>query len=105
VRTPSITPLQALFMMNSELVHDCSTHLAARLLDGLPDDTERLNLAFERAFARPPSPAESARALDYLRQSREKLETSGVDSGRLNQEAWASMLRAMLASNEFVYVD
>ena len=65
----------------------------------------RLKLAFDSAFARPPTREESQKALEYLSLVRQRLEAAGVTSGQLTREAWASFLRAMLATNEFVYVD
>jgi hypothetical protein len=92
-------------MMNSEFMHEHSKHFAARLIAATPDNTRRLNLAFESAFARLPAPEEVLRAEEYLRLSEQKLEAAGVGSGHLAGESWASYLRALLASNEFIYID
>ncbi len=105
LRTASITPLQALYMMNSEFIHERSLHFADRLIASAPTDTGRLKLAFQLAFARLPTPEESLHAIDYCRQSREKLAASGVTIGQLPREVWASFLCAVLASNEFIYID
>jgi mono/diheme cytochrome c family protein len=104
-RTSSITPLQALFMMNSEFIHERSKHFAARLIAAAPDSTRRLNLAFESSLGRRPTKVETRRALEYLRQGRQKLEAAGVKSDQVPLESWASFLRAMLASNAFIYID
>ena len=104
-RTSSVTPLQALFVMNSEFIQERSERYAARLMDAEPDDARRLDLVFESAFARPPAPEEQQRALAYLSQSRKMLEAADVSPDRVTQESWASFLRAVLASNEFIYID
>jgi hypothetical protein len=104
-RISSTTPLQALFMMNSEFIQQRSEHWAARLLDEAADNARRLNLVFECAFARPPDSQEQHRALAYLDDSRQKLEAADVGPDRVTQESWASLLRVLLASNEFIYVD
>ncbi len=104
-RTGSITPLQALYMMNSEFVHERSKHFADSVIAAAPDDGRRLKLAFESAFARPPTHEEARQALEYFRLSRQKLEAAGVTTGQLTREAWASFLRGVLASNEFIYID
>ena len=104
-RTSSITPLQALYMMNSEFVHTRSEHFADRIIAAAPDDRRRLKLAFESAFARPPTREEDRKALAYLGLVRQKLEAAGVTSGQLTREAWASFLRGVLATNEFIYLD
>jgi hypothetical protein len=104
-RTSSTTPLQALFVMNSEFIQQRSEHFAARLADDAPDNAGRLNLAFESALARSPTPEERQRALAYLDQSRRALEAAGVSADLVTQESWASFLRGLLASNEFMYID
>ncbi|PYV24051.1 MAG: hypothetical protein DMG24_12490 [Acidobacteria bacterium] len=104
-RTSSITPLQALYMMNSEFVHERSRHFADRVIAAVPGERQRLKLAFELAFARPPAREETRRAHEYFVVAWQKLEAAGVPSGQLTREVWASFLRAMLGSNEFIYVD
>jgi len=104
-RDSSITPLQALFAMNSEFIHDCSEHWAARLMDEAPDNARRLDMVFELAFARPPTALEKKKALAYLDQSRQKMGAADVGPDLLTQESWASFLRAVLATNEFMYID
>ncbi len=93
-RRASITPLQALFLMNDPFVHRQAERLAARLL-AAPGD-RRIELAQLLAFGRPPSPAERRAAEEHLRRISEKLAPP---------EAWASYARAILMANEFIYVD
>jgi hypothetical protein len=104
-RDSSITPLQALFAMNSPFLHDRSEHWAARLLDEAPDNVSRLDVVFDSAFARPPTEREKEKALAYLDQSRPKMAAADVSPDLVTQETWASFLRAVLASNEFIYID
>jgi hypothetical protein len=104
-RDASVTPLQALFFMNSDFVHQRSAHWAARLMDEAPNDASRLKLAFAAALGRNPTPQEQQRALVYLQASSKKLAVAEVSPELLAQESWASFLRALLASNEFVYID
>lgn len=104
-RPSSITPLQALFVMNSQFVHDRSEHFAARLIDDASDNTRRLNIVFETALCRPPSSDEKQRALAYLADVMQKLQASGVSPDLVIQESWASFLRSLMASNEFIYID
>jgi hypothetical protein len=92
-------------MMNSEFIHERSLHFADRLIASTPSETERLKLAFQLAFSRLPTTEESQHAVDYFRQSQEKLAASGVTIGQLPREVWASYLCAVLASNEFIYID
>jgi hypothetical protein len=91
--------------MNSEFMHERSKHFAARLIAAAPDNGRRLNLAFESALGRLPSPEEARHAEEYLRLSERKLEAARVSADQLVQESWASYLRALLSSNEFIYMD
>src|SRR5262249_55814517 len=72
-RAATTVPSQALFMMNGDLVHDLTRHLAASLL-ARPDldDAGRVHLLHERAFGRPPTAAETARALHFLQRLEEQ---------------------------------
>jgi hypothetical protein len=75
------------------------------LLDEAPENARRIDTAFELAFARPPTAEEEKKALAYLDLSRQKLAAANVSPDLIDQESWASFLRAMLASNEFMYID
>lgn len=89
-REESLVPAQSLFLMNNAWVLEQARHAAARLLSdtSLTDDTQRLRLLYERAFSRPPTPAEQSRALAYLK-------TGGPET------AWTSLCQTIIASAEF----
>ena len=59
----------------------------------------------ELAYCRPPSPAETAKAEEFLTQFRTRAVSSGLNPSRAEAEAWLSYARVILAANEFVYVD
>ena len=94
VRTSSIVPAQALYLMNSPEVQTEAGAFAARVLH-LPTDM-RISEAFLLAWQRPPSEDEEARAkafvAEYLRQQDEKA-------------AWTALCRILLTSNDFFYLD
>ena len=92
---------QALYMMNSEFVRECSESLADRLLSKVAEENERIDRAFQSILSRPPSEAERESASAYLAQYPRK-DRSAENAKRA---AWASFSRALLASNEFHYVD
>ncbi len=104
-RTSSTVPLQALFLMNSPAVRAEAEAFARRLLSSSPDAYCRIRLAHELAYARPPRPGETDRALAYLARYAEELARLGVPAPRRELEAWTSYARVILCSNEFVYVD
>ncbi len=107
---------QALFMMNSEFV-SLQTRAAAEslLADSSVDDAGRLRQLWLTAFSRPPTPTETERSLIYLNALTSRLlyETATSDDSLPNLEqrasarlqAWQSLCRVALASNEFVYLE
>jgi hypothetical protein len=103
-RTATTTPIQALFAMNDPFVHERSNRLAARLIAARPDDARRLELAYLLVFSRPPTSEERGEGEAYLRAFRAKLEEKGVPREAHSQAAWASLSRAFLASNEFMFL-
>ena len=102
-RTPTVVSHQALFFMNSPLVREQSRHLATALL-ALPetDDAARLDAAYRRVLGREARKPEVIRALSYLVQARAKIPANATDGPT---QAWSSLCQALLASNEFLYLD
>jgi hypothetical protein len=86
---------QALFMMNSSFVSTRAKNLAKKLVenDNL-DNRRRVEIAYSTVLARKPTEAEANAALEYVQAFQAK-------SG----DAWQSLCRILLSSNEFVYVD
>jgi hypothetical protein len=86
-RSSTTTPLQALSLLNGDLMHEESAQLAAAIAAGVGDDRPRqIERAFERILGRAPSPDE-----------RKQFERYG---GTLE-----SICRVLLSSNEFLYVE
>jgi cytochrome c553 len=92
--TTTIAP-QALIFMNSPLVRRCAGGLASAASDAAG--------AYRRALARPPSPAEAARAAAFL----EAQEASYRKAGHADpaKAARTDLAQALLCLNEFVYLD
>jgi hypothetical protein len=94
-RTQTNVAPQALFMMNSPFVAARAGNLARQLLaGGGRSDAERVAQAYYRILSRPPEPEETGQALAYL---------DGFPGGA-RQTAWSSFCRALMASNEFLYL-
>jgi hypothetical protein len=104
-RAQSVTPVQALFLMNSPFMHEQSDHFAARVGKAYDTLRGRIDYVFRLAYGRAPGPEEIREAQDYLRRTRLELQASGAPIERLDQMALASYLRVVLSSNEFLYVD
>ncbi|WP_235963842.1 PSD1 and planctomycete cytochrome C domain-containing protein [Tautonia rosea] len=98
---------QALFLMNSDLVLQAASDLATDLL-GQTDrsDAERITLLYERAYARPPSDEETARALAAIDRLAEAWESDGstMNEDALRRESWTALCQVILAANEFMYI-
>ncbi len=86
-RNRSTTPLQALNLFNSRFVNQQSDLLAQRLQRAQPLDSQRVALAYSLCFGRPPLPEEQASATEFIQQF-----------------GWPPFTRALLNSNEFVFI-
>ncbi len=105
-RIPTTVAPQALFMMNDRLVLRCSGALARRLLARTDLDTsQRIRLAYQRAYGRPAIEKEIDRAEDYLRRFDDGLTAEGVGAEARPQRAWQLLCQALFSSSEFLYLD
>jgi hypothetical protein len=89
-RVPTTTPLQALALMNHNFTIDMAESFAARLTReaGAGDVPAQVERAFDLAFARRPDASEHTAATTLI-------EKHGL----------CAFCRAMLNSNEMIYVD
>lgn len=109
----TVTP-QALLLMNDGWVVNASEQMAGRLWSGADTAEDRVRLAFELAFARPPTAEELddslafwERQADMFRQFsdpdwREKLREQ-PDAASLR--GLASLCQMLIASNRFLYLE
>ena len=96
---------QALFMMNSALVLEQSQGLAKSLLMRTELDAGgKINALYVKAYGRPPVPVEVQRDLAYLERFRAAA-TGKVPEPEVELRAWISVCRAVLAANEFMFVE
>ena len=93
-RQETTVPQQTLYALNSRYVQD-----RAAALMKLPEiqearsDEERVTRIYQRVYSRPPGPDEIEAALKFLNDSEEK------------PEAWSRLVHALLAANEFHFID
>jgi len=104
-RTATTTPIQALFMMNSEFLHEQADRLAERLTEATVDSRQQVDRAHEIALGRPPAADEERKAEEYLQAVKAKLAAAGIASDQLTRKTLGSYLRALLSSDEFIFVD
>ena len=91
--------------MNSEFIHEQADAIAERLAKVATDEAERLAKLYELIFNRPPQPDELAFAGSYLRTCLAKADTGSTPLGQAEKQAWSSLVRSMLSSNEFLHVE
>jgi hypothetical protein len=96
-RAVTTVPQQQLFVLNSDFMIDSARALAARLARAAPGDPERIALAFRLAYGRPPTAAETALGLEFLRSAAPR------PDDRLTP--WEQYAQALLATNEFTWVE
>ena len=96
-RARTVVPTQALTLLNSPLARNQSAAFARRLLRECGEQpADIVARAWQLAFGRPATPAESGRALAFLRNR--------MAAGPL-EAALADLCLALFNANEFVYVD
>ena len=97
---------QALFMMNSQFVADQTSRLADFLLARQDmDDVGRVHVVYERALARPPVQREVDRALTFVKHyAALSVAIEGSDD-QSRLQAWQSLCRVILSTNEFIYLE
>ncbi|MEO2048332.1 MAG: PSD1 and planctomycete cytochrome C domain-containing protein [Pirellulales bacterium] len=95
-RPETNVPQQTLFALNSPFIQDRATQMASRKdLAAASSDEERIQLLYQLSFSRSPEPSELQVALHYIRSQGEKSKTI----------IWQRLAHALLATNEFIYVD
>jgi hypothetical protein len=112
-RSQSTVSLQALQLMNSDLLRESSRHLAGRVIDSAGDDPgKQVERVFLATLSRRPSPGEAAdlrNSLERMREAwRRELEANVPAESILQKARWlalASLCHTLLNSAEFLYVD
>jgi hypothetical protein len=106
-RPVTIVPTQALFLMNSDLVHQSARQLTEQLIAPELNEVDArttVNAIFERLYARPCNEAESKRCLEFLESAKQML-ANVEDAAQRQHLAWSALCRTLMAANEFIYVD
>ena len=115
-RSSSLTPLQALYFLNSSFPKRCADNLARQLSSTLPATPAALPVgrqgqpdlvdeAFQAVYSRPPAPAERIQSEQFLAQMSARLAARGASPADARRDALSHLLQAMFASNEFMFVE
>ncbi|WP_020471778.1 PSD1 and planctomycete cytochrome C domain-containing protein [Zavarzinella formosa] len=97
-RSVTTVPQQQLFALNSDFTIGTAKAFAKRLEAAAPKEEDRLALAFRLAYGRVPSKEEKIASEEFLREARAPKPTDRLT-------AWEQFAHAILASNEFQWVD
>ena len=103
-RPTTTVPHQALFLLNSPMVHNQANAVAKKLTAEFETPDARLRALFRMLYARQPTEAELNRSLHFLDTAAIQLE--GVsDPLERSVQTWSALCRSLMAANEFVYID
>jgi hypothetical protein len=97
-RSETTVPQQQLFVLNSPFVIETSKAFAARIQKEASNDADRVERAFQMAYGRPASAAESQVFMAFLGAKDED-----PMANRLTR--WERVAQILIGSNEFMYVD
>ena len=104
-RTSSLTPLQALYFMNGDLPKRSAASLAKYLTSGSETEKAQIDQAFLVVYGRPPSATETVRTTAFLRTTADAYATHGASSAAARAQAFEEFVKALFASNEFLFVE
>ncbi|MBC7928115.1 MAG: PSD1 domain-containing protein [Bryobacteraceae bacterium] len=105
VRSGNTTTLQALYLMNNAFIDTQASNLASRIALSEESSSSRIRLAYRLLYGRVPTQAESAMCTQFLQKDREAAGTAEVALEEKTRLAWTALMRVLLSSNEFFYVD
>jgi hypothetical protein len=112
VRPSTTSPAQALYLMNSPLLHSASATLAAATAP-VGDARERIAELYRRALLREPTERETARALAFvLDQTQPEGARVAANVGEAPaptpppaRDPWRELAQVLFSSSEFLYID
>jgi hypothetical protein len=84
-------------LLNDRFVKKQAERLASRLIAASDDSTARVEYLWQIVFQRKATTKELAASVEYVQRQ--------LQSGRLEVEVWTSLSRAVLNSNECIFVD
>ena len=103
-RSTTTVPHQALFLLNSPIVHKQATEAAKEMIANCETSEQRIEAVFRMLYTRRPTEAELSRSLDFIAAA--EIELLGVqDLPQRTLQVWSALCRSMIAANEFVYID
>jgi hypothetical protein len=95
-RPVTTVPQQQLFVLNSPLMVESAKAFAARLEKAENDPAKRIALAYRLTYGRAPEAAELQKVMTFIQ---------AVNAAQNQLTGWEQFAQALLASNEFYWVD
>ncbi|WP_298868044.1 DUF1553 domain-containing protein [uncultured Gimesia sp.] len=100
-RAVTNVPAQALLLMNSPFVMDCSDHAAAKILKAVGDNNQNLVTAtYQLIFSRPPTEKEMRKGVEFLQQQF-SIPNEKAERLKVHKKALAQFIHILFASTEF----
>ena len=104
-RDGSVTPLQALYLLNADFPRQCADTLTQTLDSQVPNVRDRIIATVERIYQRKPSIAEIAKIQAFLAQSSQSFAGHGTKPNEADEKAFRLFVEALYSSNEFMILD
>lgn len=97
-RHTTIVPQQQLFVLNSDFMLASAREFAARIERSSPDELARIEFSYLEAFGRTPTDEERAGAAAFVR-------AAAADPSADKLKVWEQVAHALLAANEFTWIE
>jgi hypothetical protein len=111
-RDQSVTPLQALFFVNDDFVHQQAEKFVHNLFERAPSEvgqgalSDRAVAVFATILCREPEPDEVRMMVQHVQAVENRLRQQDAgDAIHIEQRAWTSLTRSLFRTNEFLYLD
>lgn len=105
VRPQTTVAPQALFMLNSDLVMEAAEAIGSESLVFEMNDEERVGSIYNEILLRQPTRTELDASLAFVETFNSIIAADGVVEKDMLRKTWQAFCQALLASNEFVYLD
>ena len=106
-RPETTVPQQTLFALNSDFIQDRASKIAglSKRSESISNQ-DRIGSLFRSILGRPPKAQEVATAIEFLEASTQRQSPTEPSGNPIDPErVWAQLAHAILASNEFAFVD
>ena len=97
-RATTTTPVQSLYLINGPYLLQRASIFAKTLLSDSPSDTQRVELAYQRAYGRSPTAEESEMILNFIAEQRERISPERSNSAAARFQSGTIPTRTGLAA-------